>query len=66
MNDRDKMVKWLSTTIHKDYMYFDMLNKHCDYLLNYLHSKNIKLHENVNYDIFFIRFIAFIYQNSNI
>ncbi len=66
MNDRDKMVIWLGKSIYNNYLYFDFLNKHFQYLMTYLKNKNIKLREDVDENIFFIRFIAFMYENSNI
>ena len=58
MNDRDKMVIWLGKPIYNNYLYFDFLNKHFQYIMGYLKSKNIKLREDVDENIFLIRFIA--------
>jgi len=66
MNDRDKMVIWLGKPIYNNYLYFDFLNNHFQNIMAYLKNKHIKLRENVDENIFFIRFIALIYTNSNI
>ena len=66
MNDRDKMVIWLGKPIYNNYLYFDFLSNHFQNIMNYLKNKNIKLRENIDENIFFIRFLALIYENSKI
>jgi hypothetical protein len=66
MNDRDKMVIWLGKPINNNYLYFDFLSNHFQNIMAYLKNKNIKLRENIDENIFFIRFLALIYENSKI
>ena len=58
-----ELINWLTTIIHKDIMIFDKIYEF-ETIINRFLSNN-KLELNVEKNAFLIRFIVFLYNNSN-
>ena len=58
-----ELINWLNTHIHNDYLIFDKIIYIESLINNFLKRNNLELNE--TNDIFLMRFIVYLYLNSN-
>jgi hypothetical protein len=61
---KKEMIEWLGTVVHSNVLIFDILDSQFRTIKRYLESKKMKFHSNTSEDVFFMRYIHFVYLNS--